>query len=329
MKFASFPSIEGFHNVVRLVKDYPHLAENSVKYKGKIKLHGTNAGVRIFNNEVLPQSRTQFIDEKNDNAGFARWVNSNVQYWKSLSIDKEITVYGEWCGPGIMKGTAINKIPKKIFAVFAIMIGSVNSEEEENSNILVTEPSEIENMLKNKPENVYVLPWELNTFEISFLKDDLQSVVNSINKIVQNTEPCDPWVKKTFNVEGIAEGIVYYPSVNDLTTRKLFSNFAFKAKGEKHKVVATKQSVQVDPEVAKSIDEFANLFVTSQRVEQGKEFVGAYDMKLTGNFLKWFLSDVKKESIAELEASQLSWEDVSSVVQNKARLMFVAECKKV
>lgn len=293
-----------------------------------VLVHNSNAGIRIFNNEVLPQSRTQFIDEKNDNAGFARWVNSNIEYWRALSIDKEITVYGEWCGPGIMKGTAINKIPNKVFAVFAIMIGSVNSEEEENSNTLIVEPSEIETILKNKPKDVYVISWEPNSFEVSFSKDDLQKTVDSINKLVEQTEPCDPWIKETFNVEGISEGIVYYP-IDTVSTRKLFSNLAFKAKGEQHKVVATKQSVQIDPEVAKSIDEFANLFVTPQRVEQGKEFVGSYDMKLTGNFLKWFLADVKKESVAELETSQLSWEDVSSVIQNKARLMFVTECKKV
>jgi hypothetical protein len=38
MKFASFPSIEGFHNVVKLTRSYRHLAEKPIHYKGKIKL---------------------------------------------------------------------------------------------------------------------------------------------------------------------------------------------------------------------------------------------------------------------------------------------------
>lgn len=40
MNFVSFPSIEGFHNAVKLTRSYPHLASSPVNYKGKIKLHG-------------------------------------------------------------------------------------------------------------------------------------------------------------------------------------------------------------------------------------------------------------------------------------------------
>jgi hypothetical protein len=333
MKFASFPSIEGFHNVVKLTRSYPNLAAKPIHYKGKIKLHGTNAGIRVHEGEVIAQSRTQFIDEKNDNCGFAKWVLPNKEYWKTvqsnLNTTEEITIFGEWCGPGIMKGCAIHGIENKIFAVFAIMIGGTEIELEDK-NILVTEPEEIKKALGNAPKDVHVLPWfEEVGFNVDFLNDDLQAVVDVLNAVVQKTEPCDPWVKATFGVEGTAEGVVYYPSVDNVTYRKLFSNFAFKAKGEKHKVTKTKEAVQIDPEVANSIQEFVDMFVTEQRIEQGKEVVGGYDTKLTGNFLKWFNADVKKESVAELEASGLTWEDVQSAVQNKARLIFVENCKKV
>jgi hypothetical protein len=79
MKFVSFPSIEGFHNAVKLTRSYPHLASSPINYKGKIKLHGTNSCVNIDNGTYVAQSRTQLIDEKNDNAGFARWVNTNKE----------------------------------------------------------------------------------------------------------------------------------------------------------------------------------------------------------------------------------------------------------
>ena len=41
MNFVSFPEIESFHNAVKAVKQYPHIAgDGNVPYCGKIKLHG-------------------------------------------------------------------------------------------------------------------------------------------------------------------------------------------------------------------------------------------------------------------------------------------------
>lgn len=329
MDFVSFPSIEGFHNVVKLTKSYPHLAGKPVKYKGKIKIHGGNAAITIHNGEVKFQSRTQFVDEKNDNAGFARWANLNKEYWSGIKSTEQTTIFGEWCGPGIQKGTAINNIPNKIFAVFAVMIGGAEIDVE-NNNPIISEPDEIKAILGNLPKDVYILPWineEENT--IDFLQDDLQVIADYLNDMVNKTEPSDPWVKETFNVDGIAEGIVYYPSVDSITTRKMFSDFAFKAKGDKHKVVKTKEAVQVDPEVAATINEFVDMFVTEARIEQGASVVSGFEMKNVGNFLKWINTDIKKESVDELEASNLTWDDVQSAVQNTARIKFVAEAKKV
>ncbi len=101
----------------------------------------------------------------------------------------------------------------------------------------------------------------------------------------------------------------------------------FKAKGEEHQVVKTKQPVQIDPEVAKSIDEFVALFVTENRLEQFAQKIGDFDMKKTGNFLKIFLEDVVKESTAELEASKMTWKDVNNAVSNKARAWWMDKCK--
>lgn len=329
MEFASFPSIESFFNVVKLTKSYPHLAKDAISYRGKVKLHGTNAGVRVFNGEVIAQSRTQFIDEKNDNAGFPKWVKSRESFFSSISHSEEIAIFGEWCGPGIMKGTAINQIDKKIFAIFAIIIGKPTVDVEDN-NVVIYEPDEIKSFIgKDLPDDIHILPWYGESFDINFLKDDLNSTVNILNEIVNKIEPEDPWVKSVFGISGTAEGIVYYPSVNGKCWRKLYSNFAFKAKGEKHKVVKTKEAVQIDPEVAASVDEFVNLFVTDARIEQGISVVGGADVKNTGTFLKWFNSDVKKESVSELEASGLTWDDVQTAIQNSARKAFIEKTRKV
>jgi len=327
MEFVSFPSIESFFNVVKLTKSYPNLAQKPINYRGKIKLHGTNAGIRIHNGEVLAQSRTQIISPTNDNAGFARWVESSKDFWSKISYLDEITVFGEWCGPGIMKGTAINQVPNKLFAVFAIMVGNAEIEKED-FNPLIVEPEEIKSILGDLPNDVHILPWYDNGFSVDFINSDLQTLVDNLNKEVSIVEPEDPWVKSTFGISGTAEGIVYYPTIDGKVWRKLFSNFAFKAKGEQHKVTKTKEAVQLEPEVAKSIEDFVNLFVTDARVEQGISVCGL-DVKNTGAFLKWFNADVKKESVSELEVSNLKWDDVQSAVQNKARLKFIEKTRKV
>jgi hypothetical protein len=42
-------------------------------------------------------------------------------------------------------------------------------------------------------------------------------------------------------------------------------------------------------------------------------------MRNIGNFLRWVAEDTKKESVAELEASGLTWDQVQKPVQDRAR----------
>lgn len=335
MQFAGFPSIESFYHVVKLVKNYPHLAQKPFKYRGKGKIHGTNASVRLSPDSFLIQSKEQIITPEKDNVGFAKWVHSQLDQWKSIKVEKEITIYGEWCGPGIQKGTAINQIPNKVFAIFAIMIGNVGFDEEsgnfiEDTNQFVIEPEEIKSMLGELPKDVYILPWFGDEFEVNFLnRISLEPVINEINTLIKDVEECDPWVKSIFNISGVSEGIVYYPLVDNLQ-RKTFSNFAFKAKGDKHKVNSSKQAVQIDPEVAGSIEEFVSMFVTENRLEQGLTTLGgSLEMKNIGSFLKWMSSDILKESTCELEASNLQWSQVQSYIQSACRNWFLIKNKEL
>jgi hypothetical protein len=317
MEFVSFPSIEGFHNVVKESKYY----KPKLNYRGKIKLHGTNAGVRVMKNEIAAQSRSQIITPTNDNVGFAKWVEDNKTYFLNLSHSSQLdnfTIFGEWCGPGIMKGTAINKIPNKIFAVFAIMLGSGDE-----ATVIIS-PEKIEAILAFRPTDIHVLPWCCEPFAVDFSEyNTLQGIADALNQYVSEIEHSDPWVKTTFGIEGTAEGAVYYPSDGADIKRSIFSDFTFKAKGEKHKVVKTKESVQIDPEVVAGAKEFVTAFVTEARLEQGLAAIGGVaDMKKTGDFLKWIGQDIKKESVDELIASGLTWDQVQKEVTTAARTWF-------
>lgn len=81
-----FPSIEQFRNTVKSVQlthdyvgrdtnedpIYEHISDYPVvQFTGTVKLHGTNAAIRICNGEITYQSRENVITPQKDNAGFA------------------------------------------------------------------------------------------------------------------------------------------------------------------------------------------------------------------------------------------------------------------
>jgi len=321
MTFYKWPDIEGFHNVRKSTQKYPELCGPSsvVSYGSKVKLHGTNAAIQCHRDgTVVAQSRSNVITPENDNAGFARWVAENAQHW---SNNTDMVFFGEWCGPGIQSGVAVCQIPAKTFAVFAAM-----SMDEED--LFLTSPDELKLFVPQIP-NVYVLPWHGITLTVDWSKpnEDLQAKVDFINKCVEEVEVVDPWVKATFGVEGTGEGLVFYPSFEH-GNRTHFSNLAFKAKGEKHRVVKQPKAATVDPQAAANIDQFVSLVLTDARLEQGAGVVnklsGEYDKKLTGDFVRWVLADVAKETQAELEASGLTMEKVQKALSARASKWYVS-----
>jgi hypothetical protein len=328
-------SIEAFHNIRKATKKYPHICGEDVHvtYRAKVKLDGTNGGVQINKDGVFPQSRKRLITSEQDNVEFAKWVESAEDVRRSWSeifershahVTKEfdtMIVFGEWCGRGIQRRCSISKIDKKIFAVFAIQFK--NGEEDVAFYI---EPSVLSMFVEGIPD-VFVLPWygDQVVVDWSLPHDQFGDIIDKMNAMVTEIEKCDPWVKDTFGVEGLGEGLVFYPSSH--RTRAYFGDLAFKAKGEEHKVVKTKTPVQVDPETANSITEFVNLVTTEARLEQmATEVAGGeldFDIKNTGRFIGSVCRDVQKECVDELEASKLEWKPVSKAVSQKAREWYV------
>lgn len=344
MSFFAWPEIGNFHTLRKYIKSTPELLNNQsskVTYRCKVKLHGTNAAVQVCaDGTVKVQSRTNIIDSKNDNCGFARWVESQEKEWaKQCRQDgRDVIFFGEWCGSGIQKGVAVNDIGRKVFVIFAVII-----RKGEEVEFFLTEPSDIWYHLKNRTyasfplKDVYVLEWYRNG-DLNFVSpfesivdweasaENLQPELARINAAVEVVEKCDPWVKQTFGVEGVGEGLVFYPSLPGYSN---FTNLVFKAKGEQHKVVNAKAPVQADAEIVNSAKEFANLVLTEARLEQGVQAIGspAYEIKLIGKFLDWVGKDVKKETVAELEASKLTWEQVNKAVTNQARQWYLTKNK--
>lgn len=319
-----WPSIESFHNIRKATVKYPHLLNNTseVTYRGKIKLHGCNSAIQL--DEIVAQSRNNVLSIGNDNAGFAAWVNEyKTAIASSTRACKGMTVFGEWSGPGIQKGCAIHLLKERIFAIFALM----NGEE------LISDPEEIKSYLKEflmEVPNTYILPWYTKEIIIDWAsREKLEPIVSQLNDAVAEVETCDPWVKSTFGLEGIGEGIVYYPISSAHAGRENFSALAFKAKGEMHKVVKSKEYVTIDPTVVSSIQEFVSLVITDARLEQGAQEAcnGEYDNCHIGAFIGWVCKDVTKECQAELEVSCLDWKQVSKFITTAARQWYLLKVK--
>lgn len=363
--FQHFPHIEGFHNVVKSVAKFPELLPKNIDdltYCAKVKLHGTNAAIQIRpagpittkqknDSQILIQSRSRIISSGDDNMGFAKWVEESKESWDwpgleliySLSHTEQelnpenglppITIFGEWCGQGIMKGVAISEIGTKVFCVFAIQVGT--SKNEDDTSWVIIDPEQIKSLVPNHPQ-IKVIPYLGWTLFIDFTcPESMVDIVNFMNNEVDKIEMRDPFVKEEFDVEGTGEGLVFFPIVDEMPfiKRSYFSNLAFKAKGEKHKVTKQRNAVQIDPEVMATISEFVQKTVTEARLEQGAREIARgeleFDMKKIGPFLGWIGKDVKKETIAELEASELNWKMVQKEVTTQARDWYIAKCKEL
>jgi hypothetical protein len=319
----SWPEIDNFHSLRRQFVKNPFLYENNkvVRYMAKVKLHGTNSGVRINSDgSIHALSRTAVITPEKDNAGFASFVYANKKAFELLKADHDFIIYGEWCGPGIQKGVAVTKIPNKIFAIFSILSLTPGSKD------LTICPKIIKSKLVSLIDSigaVKVIPWfssELFCVDWSLGADELLPVVNRLNNLVMDVEQCDPFIKSEFGIEGVGEGLVLYP------IDAPFAEFAFKAKGEKHTVVAHTRPVQADATVVNSANEFAAMVLPAARLEQGVIVVNgslSFEKSNIGKFLKWIAADLEKEVSAELEASKLDAKIVQRACSDFARKWYL------
>lgn len=298
-----------------------------VQYRAKVKLHGSNGAVQIHpDGTIVPQGRNRLLTREDHNARFAIWVHDNREAFAPLAVaDRVVVLYGEWAGPGIQKGVAVTRVDRRFFAVFAVQL--IDPSDDEATPTLVVAPERIRALVPDHPD-LFVLPWHGPVFRLDFADvDQLRAEAERISEAVQEVEARDPWVAETFGIDGGGEGLVLYPVPEGAANfgarpRKDITRLMFKAKGDKHKVVRTRKTVQIDPEVVAGIEAFVTLFLTEQRLEQGlREVFG--DEPPThrgiGPFLKWFGQDVKRESVAELEAADLTWKQVGKAIGRQAR----------
>ena len=340
-KMIKFPSIDQFRTVVSNInRQYnfvgldengeaiydPSLPKPTLKFKGTVKLHGTNAGVS-YNEEsgMWAQSRENIITPEHDNAGFAFFAHSHETEFLRMFFDvanKEnidmhkntISIYGEWVGKGIQKGVGISNIEKSFF-IFGVKITPHTGTEEE----LKANPSYwVESSyLQNTDVRIYNIE-DFKTYEIEIDFNMPQLVQNKLSDFTIAVEEQCP-VAKHFELEGIGEGIVWSIEFNGVVHR-------FKVKGEKHSSSKVKTLAAVDVEKLNSINEFVQYVVTESRFNQAVENTfpnnEPIDIKKMGDLIRWVVNDVIKEESDTLVKNGLEPKDVNKYVSSKVREMF-------
>lgn len=79
------------------------------------KLDGTNASITIdLDGQIRAGSRNRYITPKDDNFGFARWVEEHAEELQLLGPGQH---FGEWWGRGIQRGYGL---AEKRFSLFNV-----------------------------------------------------------------------------------------------------------------------------------------------------------------------------------------------------------------
>jgi hypothetical protein len=337
MTFKKWSSLNSFHEVIKNL-NYPRIHEvlkqnnYEIEYGLKIKLHGTNACIRVESNgKVTAQKRSSDITPFKDNMGFADFVANHASYFSSLANeDTTLYIYGEWCGPGIQQGVACSLTNQKYFYVYCV---DAHQYGEFSERIYC--PEIIEMILgTNCIDRVLVLPW-YDKIKISFIdKPSTEKALHELNTMVEAIGERDPFMFDLFGIDGCGEGVVAYPLLGSnaplmyQSDDEFFSWFNFKAKSEAHRVNKTKTAVAFDPEKYASVQMFADNYCTEQRFEQAfSEAVNREkDMRRTPDFIKWVVSDIYKESETERAASpELDWKAISKACSSRAVMWYKAK----
>lgn len=325
-------------NSINKFSDAYHMAQKQrigdVVMGLKIKLHGTNAGIRLEDGGVLvAQKRTSDVHVGKDNAGFATWVATLKRNSCCVEYFKDFVIHGEWAGQGVQSGDAVTQTPKA-FYVFAV--------ENVTSGFKVYDPVTIVDFLRKiftveSLENIHIIPWFGEYITFNFLdQKSAQDVIDLVLGYVDAIAECDPYIKSLYDVEGPGEGLVGYflDMIYQDGTQvdpQYFDDYMFKVKSIAHSIQKNKVRNKTGPEKAEGIDEFIEMFFTENRFQQmlDEHCDGVADKKNTGVFMKAVMGDVHKESVNEIEVADFEWKDVPKFAMTSVRQWFFDQCDKL
>jgi hypothetical protein len=330
-----FSHIGQLHNVVQVVtaRREAGVAIERVAYRGRVKLHGSNAAIVCHADGLRAQSRNREITPDDDNLGFAefafskatvaviRKLEAELREATRLAPEQPLALFGEWIGPGVQKGVGVAELPTRQWVLFAV---ATRGEDEEHKRYFEV-PSLGDRFVHAGIHSIVDGPqWSV---ELDFgHRAALELASDAIEEATAQIDARCPWAAR-FGVEGVGEGLVWQPIGEHFGDSELF----FKSKGARHQVAARKpkgerKSGLLDPEQLASVEAFVTYAVTGPRLAQGLDYLReqglAIEMRSLGPYLKWLAGDILRECAAELEVSGLEWKQVAKPVNEAAKTWF-------
>lgn len=320
-----FPSIGQFREVVRKVQHsatlvgvdeagqpiHDHsLVPPKLRFRGSVKLHGTNAAIVLSPDGMSFQSRGRVLTPEDDNAGFCSYMQPLARQIKSLILaeypllaDDTLAIYGEWCGGSIQKNVAITGLPK-MFVIFAVKLNDnwVNLDQFPKFAGIVA--------------SIYSITlFPQFDITIDFAAPGLSQ--NELGAITEQVETSCP-VGLHFDSPGVGEGVVWRCLEN------FSSDYWFKVKGEKHSASKVKTLASVNTEQIQAISDFVLATVTENRLEQGLQNLiieqkKPFEMSSMGDFIRWVYGDIVKEESDTIEQNGFDLKELGKPIATAAR----------
>lgn len=318
----------------------PTAKKPTIKIKGTVKLHGTNAGIGRNATEIWAQSRERLIAIGDDNAGFAGYLKSKEQFYKDLidGIAKEhgidqtiynIHIYGEWAGRGVPGGAAGIRLFPKAFYLFGIKVSKPSDISFKNYWLDSSGYRSHENGLYNMRD--------FPTFELEIDIKKAKFAVADLHRLTMEVErdcPVSRWLfenlpkeileeyEAKLYEELIGEGIVWEVEFRG-------EKLQFKTKGDKHSPKSKVRVVKTaDLEKMTKVREVAERLTPGWRLEQFLNSTfdlangGELSTKGIGPYLSAVMKDIYKEEADVIANSGLTDKELNGTIGTIAREYF-------
>ncbi len=308
-KFTKFPSIESFAHVNR--RKQKDIFSKPVDYIAKVKLHGTNAAVRVSaDGGVFAQSRNRNLTPDDDNFGFATWLEGVKGIFANawdLEEGREIIFYGEWAGNGVQDTDAVNLTDCRKFYIFAVQWDGK----------MISHPGDIEYFAPIH-DDIEIVPEYDGLGRVVDFGAGVEGWLDDINAEIEAIQTRDPYIFEKFGISGSGEGLVFSP--RNQTNTGDWAADTFKAKSAAHRVNKSKKAAEAKGTIPAGTREFVDTFVTEARCKQAitEACGGVASAKSIPDFLKWVGNDVRKESERELKEMGVEWGAVAKAVNQVA-----------
>jgi len=294
-----------------------------IKFKGTVKLHGTNSSL-AYNplDGYWIQSRSNIITPNKDNAGFAFFAESKKESFMRLfdkikkhegtniSPNDTIAIFGEWVGKKIQKNVAISEIEKTFF-IFAVKIVPENGED--------SYYTECEYLRDNENKLYNINDFKTYEIEIDFNHPELSQT--KLCELTSEVEKQCP-VGKYFGIDGTGEGIVWSASYKGHMIR-------FKVKGDKHagkskvKVLKPVDDVRI-AKIHKLVNEITPTWRLDQMLVEACDLLngGQINRKFLGDYIRLVIRDIIKEEITTISDAGFEPKEINKYISNVAKNYF-------